>query len=160
MSVQHPEAGVLVRNLSQLTPLSYAKRAISYFILLCRISCELAAVYTGLFFHDSRLRPNQTLVSYMPNFFTTPASVLRGSTQRWNNTTSWVSGMVWLYCSPIHRGEMQLFLPHLWILPVNAQDSSRGEGARSLYIFLIEKNIAAEILNAGTLVQSCGSMVY
>jgi hypothetical protein len=32
--------------------------------------------------------------------------------------------------------------------------------ARSLYIFLIEKNIAAEILNAGTLVQSCGSMVY
>ncbi len=41
----HPEAGVLVRKLSQLelTRLSLAKRANPrYFILLCGISCELA----------------------------------------------------------------------------------------------------------------------
>jgi hypothetical protein len=38
-----PEAGVLVRKLSQLTPLSSAKRANPrYFILLCGISSELA----------------------------------------------------------------------------------------------------------------------
>jgi hypothetical protein len=38
-----PEAGVFVRKLSQLTPLSYAKRANPrYFILLCEVSCELA----------------------------------------------------------------------------------------------------------------------
>jgi hypothetical protein len=37
------EAGVLVRKLSQLTPLSYAKQANPrYFIMLCGISCELA----------------------------------------------------------------------------------------------------------------------
>jgi hypothetical protein len=38
-----PDAGVLVRKFSQLTPLSYAKRANpGYFIMLCEISCELA----------------------------------------------------------------------------------------------------------------------
>jgi hypothetical protein len=43
-----PEAEVLVRKFSQLTPLSEAKRANpKYFIKLCEISCELA-VYTGL----------------------------------------------------------------------------------------------------------------
>jgi hypothetical protein len=37
------EAGVLVRKLRQLTPLSYAKRANPRcFILLCGISCKLA----------------------------------------------------------------------------------------------------------------------
>ncbi len=37
------EAGVLVRKLSQLTPLSSAKRANPrYFIMFCGISCELA----------------------------------------------------------------------------------------------------------------------
>jgi hypothetical protein len=39
----HTQAGVLVRKLSQLTPLSQAKRAnLRYFIKLCGISCELA----------------------------------------------------------------------------------------------------------------------
>ncbi len=38
-----PEARVLVRKLSQLTWLSYAKQANPmYFIMLCGISCELA----------------------------------------------------------------------------------------------------------------------
>jgi hypothetical protein len=38
-----PEAGVLVRKLSQQTPLSNAKQANPrYFIMLCGISCELA----------------------------------------------------------------------------------------------------------------------
>ncbi len=37
------EAGVIVRKLSQLTPLSEAKQANPrYFILLCGINCELA----------------------------------------------------------------------------------------------------------------------
>ncbi len=36
------DAGVLVRKLSQLTPLTLAKRANPrYFIMLCGISCEL-----------------------------------------------------------------------------------------------------------------------
>ncbi len=39
-----PKAGVLVRKLSQVTPLSLAKRAIPrYFIMLCGTSCELAS---------------------------------------------------------------------------------------------------------------------
>jgi hypothetical protein len=38
------EAGVLVKKLSQLTPLSSAKRAKpKYFIMLCGISCELVS---------------------------------------------------------------------------------------------------------------------
>jgi hypothetical protein len=57
------EAGVLVRKLSQLTSLSLAKRANPrYFIQLCGISCQLAGCVNRV--HDSRLMPNQTLVSY------------------------------------------------------------------------------------------------
>ncbi len=42
MTINTTEAGVLVRKLSQLTPLSSAKRANPrYFITLCEISCEL-----------------------------------------------------------------------------------------------------------------------
>ena len=41
--IRKSEAGVLVRNSSQLTPLSQAKRANpSYFTMLCVISSELA----------------------------------------------------------------------------------------------------------------------
>ncbi len=63
------EAGVLVRKLSQPTPLSQAKRANpSYFTMLCGISCELAGcVHRPIVdsrVHDSRLRPKQTLVSF------------------------------------------------------------------------------------------------
>ncbi len=58
-----PEAGVLVRKLSQLTPLSYAKHPRhSYCSVESAVS--LPAVYTGLLWTLSRLRPNQTLVSY------------------------------------------------------------------------------------------------
>ncbi len=64
-----PEAGVLVRKLSQLTPLSKAKQVNPrYFILLCEISCELAScVHRPIMdcrVQDSRLRTNQTLVSF------------------------------------------------------------------------------------------------
>ncbi len=52
------EAGVLIRKLSQLLPLRWAKWANPrYFILPCGISCELAGCV-------HRLRPIQTLVSY------------------------------------------------------------------------------------------------
>jgi hypothetical protein len=41
--IHSTEAGVLIRKLSQLTPLRSAKRANPrYFIMLCGISCELA----------------------------------------------------------------------------------------------------------------------
>jgi hypothetical protein len=78
------EAEVLVRKLSQLTPLSQAKRADPrYFIMLCGISCEKAGCVNRPIVdsqvHDSRLRPNQTLFSYTLaklNFFKTPASVV------------------------------------------------------------------------------------
>jgi hypothetical protein len=62
-----PDAEVLVRKLSQL--LSLAKRANPrYLIMLCGFSCELAGCVHlpihGLRVHDSRLRPNQTLVRF------------------------------------------------------------------------------------------------
>ncbi len=65
-----PEAEVLVRKLSQLTPLSSAKQATPrYFIMLCGISCMWVSrlctpAYRGLRVHESQMRPNQTLVSY------------------------------------------------------------------------------------------------
>ncbi len=69
----HSEAGVLVRKWIQLTPLSQAKWANPrYFIKLCGNSCDcelagcvqrpIAIVDSRV--HDSRMRPNQTLVSY------------------------------------------------------------------------------------------------
>jgi hypothetical protein len=62
-TVHSRDAGVLVSKLSQLTPLSKAKRDNPmYFMLLYGISCELAGcvrTYRGLRVHDSRLRPNQ-----------------------------------------------------------------------------------------------------
>ncbi len=57
-----PDAGVLVRKLRQLTKLSSAKPANPrYFILLCRISWELAGCELRV--HKSA-KAKQTLVSY------------------------------------------------------------------------------------------------
>jgi hypothetical protein len=50
------EAGVLVRKLSQLTPLSEDKRANpKYFIVLCGISCELGCVYRPIVDSESTI---------------------------------------------------------------------------------------------------------
>jgi hypothetical protein len=80
VTLPDPEAVVLVRKIESANPapLSLAKRANHrYFSMLCEISCELCQLYTpayrGLRVLYSRLRPNQTLVSYI-YFFKTPAS--------------------------------------------------------------------------------------
>jgi hypothetical protein len=60
------EVGVLVIKLSQLIPLSIAKRANPwYFVLFCGIRFELAGcVHRPIMGSDIRLRPNQTLISH------------------------------------------------------------------------------------------------
>ncbi len=67
-----PAAVVLSQKIESANPaqLSYKRANPRYFIMLYGISCEFAGcvhctpAYRGLRVHDSRLRPNQTLVSY------------------------------------------------------------------------------------------------
>ncbi len=108
-----PEVGVLVRKLSRLTPLSYAKRGLTPGISYCSVDSAVnqPAVYTGLSWTPSPRQPAEAkpnlsqLCLAKPaklNFFKTPASASIAVAETHNtHIQGQIMISLWLFLCPL-----------------------------------------------------------